>query len=128
MASPFDNLQFEALQFKNVQIEDLQFDHPPVIVTGDAEDAGYRELMNSLEKEPAPWKPLCEAIRRGDEEMVRKESLHLEGPSTLAAKKEAILVGRPDLLKLLLERRLYRRRHGSYCVRPKRSLQRSYAP
>ena len=71
---------------------------------GDEEDAGYQELMNSLEKEPAPWKPLCEAIRRGDEDMVREESLHLEGPSTLAAKKEAILVGRPDLLKLPLKR------------------------
>ncbi|TKA61127.1 hypothetical protein B0A55_12371, partial [Friedmanniomyces simplex] len=99
MASPN-----ETPRLKNVGIEDLQFDYPPVIVTGDEEDAGYQELMVSLEKEPAPWKPLCEAIRRDDEDIFREESLHLKGPPTLAAKKEAILVGRLDLLKLLLER------------------------
>ena len=98
------NLRSEALQFKNVQVEDLHFDYPPVIVKGDEEDAGYQELMNSLEKEPAPWKLLYDAMRRGDEDVVREHSLCLQGPLTLAAKKEAILVGRPDFLKLLLER------------------------
>ena len=46
---------------------------------------------------------MCEAIRRGDDNKVREHSL-LDGPSTLAPKKEAILAGRPDLLTLLLER------------------------
>ncbi|TKA80976.1 hypothetical protein B0A55_02384 [Friedmanniomyces simplex] len=87
--SPNHGVTIENLAFQNVRIEDLQFEHPPVFVTGDDEDAGYRELMNSLEKE-APWRPLCEAIRRGDENTIREESLHLQGLETLAAKSEAI--------------------------------------
>ena len=57
-----------------------------------------------IDLSPAPWKSLCEAIRRGDEEIVREESLHLEGPLTIPAKREAILGGRQDFLKLLLDR------------------------
>ena len=88
-----------------VPIESLfPSDHPPIVVSVDEEDAGFRELMESLAKEPIPWKALCEAIRRGDEAMVRQESLHFDGAQTLDAKIEAILLGRPDFLKILLER------------------------
>ena len=76
----------------------------PIIVSGDEEDAGFEELMESLAKEPIPWKALSEAIRHGDEAMVRQESLHFEGAQTLDPKMEAILLGRPDFLKILLER------------------------
>ena len=99
MASPFDNLGLT-----DFPIDDLHFDQPPIIVDINNESAGYREFVDSLEKVPASWKPLCEAIRRGDEDMVREGSLHLEGLPTHPAKMAAILAGRPDFLKLLLER------------------------
>lgn len=83
------------------------FSSDQIVISGDEEDAGYRELMDSLAKEPTPWKALCEAIRHGDEAMIREESLHVAGAQTLAAKREAIMIGRPDLLKILLERDQY---------------------
>ena len=63
------------------------------------------DVISDLKTElgPAAGNAMCEAIRHGNDDKVRENSL-LEGPSTLAPKKEAILAGRPDLLKLLLER------------------------
>ena len=61
-----------------------------------------REVKEELG--PAPGNSLYEAIRRGNKDVVRKSSTQLSGLSTLGPKNEAILVGRPDFLKLLLAR------------------------
>ncbi|KAK3686835.1 hypothetical protein LTR37_019426 [Vermiconidia calcicola] len=54
---------------------------------------------------PDPWNPLCEAVRQGDKDRVRDLSFQLSSATTAAIspKKEAIVVGRPDFLRLLLE-------------------------
>lgn len=72
------------------------------IVGIDEESPECRELLNDLSKSN-PWDPLCDAIRRGDEITVRKESLTLGGTATYPAKIEAISTRRHDFLRLLLE-------------------------
>nr|POE64852.1 putative ankyrin repeat protein [Quercus suber] len=102
MASLGLNIQFEVPEFKNVPLADHALE-APITVVGDARDAGYEELMDRLKQEPTPWGLLCEAIRCGDGDTFRRESLKFKGPSTFPPKKEAILAKRPDLLKQLLE-------------------------
>ena len=62
-------------------------------------------VVNSLKDElgPAPEEPLCEAIRRGDEDAIRQHRLLAKGPSSLAPKRLAIEENRPDLLRVFLE-------------------------
>ena len=65
-----------------------------------------QDVVNSLRDElgPAPEEPLCEAIRRGDEDAIRQHRLLAKGPSSLAPKRLAIEKNRPDLLRIFLER------------------------
>ncbi|KAK6434952.1 hypothetical protein LTR95_008862 [Oleoguttula sp. CCFEE 5521] len=51
---------------------------------------------------PAPEDPLCDAIRRDEDNAIRTHSLGLKGLPTLAPKRLAIQKGRPDILKSLL--------------------------
>lgn len=64
-----------------------------------------QEVIASLEKDfgPHPGKAVSEAVRIGDRSAVLEQSRHLTGSPTLLPKKTAILEGRLDFLKLLLE-------------------------
>jgi hypothetical protein len=63
-------------------------------------------VIDDLERQlgPWPWRALCEAIDRGDEQAIHEQSLLISGKETLIPKKLAIEVGRPDVLRMLLER------------------------
>ena len=64
------------------------------------------KVIDSLNKDIGlgPGEILCEAIRSGNDALVLNAGLELKGAYTLSSKKQAILEGRADLLKLLLLR------------------------
>ena len=66
-----------------------------------------QEVINSLSDDLGSGSgsadALCDAICRGDEDIVRLESSSRRGPSTLAPKRLAIECGRSDFLAVLLE-------------------------
>lgn len=91
MESSFEGLNFEILHesFES----DANFScNTPVIVDCDVEEAGYRELINSLQEDAN----FCNDVHREGEETALIGNLH--------AKREAIQQGRHDLLQLLLQR------------------------
>jgi hypothetical protein len=64
-------------------------------------DNNFQDTLSYL-LELDPGLPVCEAIRDGHEQKVRETSLNLKGLSTISPKREAIIQGRADFLKLLL--------------------------
>ncbi|OCK74116.1 ankyrin [Lepidopterella palustris CBS 459.81] len=65
-------------------------------------EADFQNIITDL-LGPDAGQPVCEAIRQGSEQRVRTTSLHLQGASTISPKKEAIIEGRADFLRILLE-------------------------
>jgi len=87
----------------------IPFNHQNMAVSDVTVSGGHavdlQGVVNSLKDElgPAPEEPLCEAIRRGDEDAIRQHRLLAKGPSSLAPKRLAIEENRPDLLRVFLE-------------------------
>ena len=69
-------------------------------MSGDPVD--LTEVINSLDLF-TPWDAVCEAIRCGNENIVRASGAHLTHKNTLAPKKEAIAISQLDFLEILLQ-------------------------
>ncbi|KAK3616130.1 hypothetical protein LTR56_026155 [Elasticomyces elasticus] len=76
---------------------------PANTVTGGC-PVDLQELLSELGTElgPQPGDALCEALRMADEDAIRGKVYGVVGPPSIAAKRESIVLHRPDVLRMLL--------------------------